>query len=259
MKNTISKRADTQNIKDSINDKKIKQKTKVICFFFGGGINKPYPTTKYQIVTTPLPSHIHKNVNLCMANGEGKLYSNLLKSAYKLTLCHVLVMCSGWMNTRVGQKFYNILVRVSLQHIRWLKPFKSWTVAAVVDSIIVVGVLNVVHCLPGCDWCCKNLDNQEKLAQKNTIDSGTVLQATELNLVCSTWRLWGEPSISQSRVVFHLHDLSKSIWCCQIVSHITKTLKNFWLTQVNFHLHAQQNLNRQVTIQEYLTLVPGYG
>ena len=47
-----------------------------------------------------------------------------------------------------------------------------------------------------------------------------VFQTRKENPVSSTRRVSGEPSISQSSVVYQLHKLGKSIWSCQNVPHI---------------------------------------
>ena len=75
----------------------------------------------------------------------------------------------------------------------------------------------------------KNLDNQKELSKPKTMDSKVMLQAIETNLVSSTRRVSGELGISQSNIIHHLHDHSKSIWSCWILPHITKILQNFWL------------------------------
>ena len=49
----------------------------------------------------------------------------------------------------------------------------------------------------------------------------------EANAVSSIWRFSGKLGISQSCMVHHLHDLSKNIQDCQIVSHITKIFEKF--------------------------------
>ena len=56
------------------------------------------------------------------------------------------------------------------------------------------------------------------------MDSETVLQAIEANLVSSTQRVSGELTILQSSVIGHLND--------QIAFHITKILQNIWLLLV---------------------------
>ena len=42
----------------------------------------------------------------------------------------------------------------------------------------------------------------------------------------------GKLNILQLSVVHHLHEQAKSNRSCRIVSHITKTFQNFWLTLV---------------------------
>ena len=60
---------------------------------------------------------------------------------------------------------------------------------------------------------CKNFDDHLGLK----LDFETMLQATEAYLASSTWRVSGKFGISQSSVVYHLHDLSKNNRGCQIV------------------------------------------
>ena len=78
---------------------------------------------------------------------------------------------------------------------------------------------------------CQNHSDQAKSAKPKNMDSKAILQAWVKNLASSTWRVSGKLSISQSSIVCHFHDLSKSIWSYQILSHI-KILQNFWLTKV---------------------------
>ena len=61
---------------------------------------------------------------------------------------------------------------------------------------------------------------------------GDLLQALEANRASSTWKVSGELAISQLSVVRHFHDLGQSIRTCQIDTHVTKILQNFWLTLV---------------------------
>ena len=70
----------------------------------------------------------------------------------------------------------------------------------------------------------KNLDDQARSGRPKTIDFEDVLLSIAVNPVSNTWRVSGELVILQFRVVNHLHNLGKSIPCCQIVSHITKIL-----------------------------------
>ena len=63
-----------------------------------------------------------------------------------------------------------------------------------------------------------------------TLKNRLVLEATETNLVSRTGRVSGELGITQSSVVCHLHNVSKSIRSRQILPYITKILKNFWVT-----------------------------
>ena len=72
---------------------------------------------------------------------------------------------------------------------------------------------------------CKNLDNQAQLGRPKTIDSGAILQAIEANLVSITQKLSGKPIISLSSVVYHPHDLCKSIQNYQIVLTLPKYCK----------------------------------
>ena len=65
-----------------------------------------------------------------------------------------------------------------------------------------------------------------------TVDSKAMLQAIVANTVSSTRRVSGEPGISQSSVVRHVHELGKNICYCWIVPHVTKISQNFWLAQV---------------------------
>ena len=58
-----------------------------------------------------------------------------------------------------------------------------------------------------------------------------------VNLASSTQRVSGELSISQSNVVCHLHNLSKSNQSFKIVSHVTKIFQNIWLSIELVHLH----------------------
>ena len=75
----------------------------------------------------------------------------------------------------------------------------------------------------------KNLDDQAKSDRPKIVDSEAILQTIEANPVSSTRRVSGELSLSQSSVVFHIHDLSKYIKSCRIMFHITKILQNFHL------------------------------
>ena len=62
---------------------------------------------------------------------------------------------------------------------------------------------------------CKNINDQK------TIDSGAMFQAVKENSACSTERVSGGLSISQSCMV-HLYDFNISIGNCRIVPRITK-------------------------------------
>ena len=53
---------------------------------------------------------------------------------------------------------------------------------------------------------CKNFDYQVRSGWPKTLDFEAVLQAIEVNLICSTQRV----SISQSRVVCHFHNFGKT-------------------------------------------------
>ena len=59
-----------------------------------------------------------------------------------------------------------------------------------------------------------------------------VLQTIETNLASSTRRVSGKLSISQSSVVYQIHDLCKRTQNYQILPDITKVLQNFWITLV---------------------------
>ena len=69
---------------------------------------------------------------------------------------------------------------------------------------------------------CKNLDGQAMSGRLKAMNSKAMLQAIEAN---STWKVSDKLGMLQSSIVCHLHDLGKSIWSCQIVSHITKILQ----------------------------------
>ena len=74
---------------------------------------------------------------------------------------------------------------------------------------------------------CKNLNKQARSGGPKTVDSKAIFEDIEPNLANSTWRVSGKFSISQSSVVHHLHNLSKSLHSSQIVPHVTKILQNF--------------------------------
>ena len=57
----------------------------------------------------------------------------------------------------------------------------------------------------------KNLNNQTRSGRPKTMDFKAIPQGIEENLVIITQRVPGKLSISQSSVVHHFHDLSKSI------------------------------------------------
>ena len=78
---------------------------------------------------------------------------------------------------------------------------------------------------------CKN-SNWAMWGRPKSMNSKTVLQATEENPVSGTQRVSGELALSHSSVVCHLYNLSKSIQNCWILMHIIKILQNFWLTLV---------------------------
>ena len=67
---------------------------------------------------------------------------------------------------------------------------------------------------------CKNADDQARKGWPKTVDSEAVLQTIKANPVSSIWRILGKLGISQSRVVCHLHDPSKSIQRCRIMFHL---------------------------------------
>ena len=71
---------------------------------------------------------------------------------------------------------------------------------------------------------CKKLNDQ---AREGTVDSEAMLQAIDTNLIGSTQRVSGELNGLQSSVVYHLHNLSKSIQSYRIVSQVTKILQKF--------------------------------
>ena len=75
---------------------------------------------------------------------------------------------------------------------------------------------------------CKHLDNQVSSGRPKTMDSLAMLYAIETNLASGTWRVSGEFHISQSSIVYHLCNLSSSIWRCQIMIHVIKILQNFY-------------------------------
>ena len=54
-----------------------------------------------------------------------------------------------------------------------------------------------------------------------------MLQVTEANSASSTKGILGKIVISESSVICHPHDPTKSIWNYQIVPHITKILQTF--------------------------------
>ena len=75
---------------------------------------------------------------------------------------------------------------------------------------------------------CKNLDNQARSGspKTKTVESEAMLQAIEANSTSSSRRESGKLSISQFRVVHHLHDLGKSIWSYRIMLCVAKILQN---------------------------------
>ena len=77
---------------------------------------------------------------------------------------------------------------------------------------------------------CKNLNYHASSGRSKIMDSKAILLATYL--VSSPRRVAGKFGISHSNVICHLHDLSKRIQSCQIMSHVTKILWNFLLTLV---------------------------
>ena len=74
---------------------------------------------------------------------------------------------------------------------------------------------------------CKNLDNQARIGRYKTTDSGIVHQTIHIDIVRSTQWVEDELDTSISNVIHYLH---KSVWSSQIVPHITKILRNFWIT-----------------------------
>ena len=145
---------------------------------------------------TPVFQAIGEHSN-CLANGQMNVQHSLIWEFmfYKFKL--------GQNNTHKQPKTF-VEQKAKVQLItRWLKKF----------------------CLA---W--KNIDDQVVLDRLKTIDSEAMLQAIESNLASNNKRISGELGFSQSRVVCHLHNISKSIWSYLIVPHITKILQNFWLT-----------------------------
>ena len=78
----------------------------------------------------------------------------------------------------------------------------------------------------------KNRVDQARSGRSKNLDSEAMLQTIEANMESINQRVSGELSISQSSVSRYLRELSKSTRSCLIVSHVTKILQNFWLTQV---------------------------
>ena len=74
---------------------------------------------------------------------------------------------------------------------------------------------------------CKNLSYPVKSGRPKSMDSETIFQAIEENLVSSTHRVSGKLNISLYSVVHHFQDLGKTVQSCQIVPHITKISKIF--------------------------------
>ena len=64
------------------------------------------------------------------------------------------------------------------------------------------------------------------------MDYEDMLKGIKANPMSSIWRVSGELRISQSSVVCHLHDFTKSILSGWIVPHITKVWQNFCLNLV---------------------------
>ena len=81
---------------------------------------------------------------------------------------------------------------------------------------------------------CKNHGDQTRLIRPKTMDFEAVLQVIKANLTSSTLRVSSKLSISWSSLVFHLHNHSKFIQSCQIVSQVTKILQNFWFIWVSY-------------------------
>ena len=54
-------------------------------------------------------------------------------------------------------------------------------------------------------------NNQARLDRPESVNSEAMIQVREANSVSSTWRVSSEFSISQSSMVYHLHNLNKII------------------------------------------------
>ena len=134
-------------------------------------------------------------------------HRTLFHSMYDLIAAQMIVQCN------LIQEL--ILYKSKLGHItpqRQPKTFVLWKVEEQLFKKFCLG--------------CKNLDNKAT-EMPYTMDSKAILQAIEANPVSSTQRVSGKLRISQSSVVHHLHDLSKSIWSCWIMLHISKILQTF--------------------------------
>ena len=60
----------------------------------------------------------------------------------------------------------------------------------------------------------KNFNDQARLGRSVTVDSEAMFQDIEPNLANCTWRVSGEPGISWSSVVRHIHNLCENIEIC---------------------------------------------
>ena len=76
----------------------------------------------------------------------------------------------------------------------------------------------------------KNFDNQARSGKSKCEDSNTVLQAREVNPMSNTWRVSDKVSISRVQQGSSPSQPQQKY----LEPHITKILKNFWLTQVKF-------------------------
>ena len=73
----------------------------------------------------------------------------------------------------------------------------------------------------------KHFNDQEKSGSPKTVESESILQAIEVNLVSSTRKISGELDISEFSQVCHFSGLSKSKQNCLIVPHLIKISKLF--------------------------------
>ena len=139
----------------------------------------------------------------------------------------------------------------------WLKQFKLWKVPNVVGSIVVVSVLTccaLLHSKLLRVTC--NIDQYEPDSSRNltwvasTLTIRKSLVSPKLWILSQTQKVLGKHNISQTSVVCHNHDLCKSIRSSQIVPHVSKTLKNFWLIHVftgfrKFKESKREDLNKK--------------